>query len=210
MAGLLFPGSNASLFDDVWASDDDGASWARVIEHAGWDAREGETGGVGVVVGGGGEEEAITLLGGEAGYTPGKFFADVWTSKDGAAWTERRTKAEWAGFGAGSLWNLKGRSGHIVAKQEAEAAGGNATLWLAGGYLGLHDVWCLGGVRGAADLEREWQRVGDAPWAGRYDHILVPFAGKLVMLGGENSAFGTGGPYYNDVWTATMPPCPAP
>jgi hypothetical protein len=32
--------------------------------------------------------------------------------------------------------------------------------------------------------------------------------GSIVLLGGEASLFGTGGPYFNDVWMLPTPACP--
>lgn len=198
--GLLPPAGKpgaTTLFNDVWLSKDEGKTWSIATPAAPWPAREGESGGSGVVIG---DDEELALMGGEAGYFPDSFFSDVWTSREGLNWTMRAEKAEWTD---GGLWNKKGRSGHIVAKQTTP---GGDVLWLAGGYLGKHDVWCIGNVKTAADLARPWTLVGEAPWKGRYDFGLTVIGGdQLVMFGGENSALGFGGPYYNDVWIAQLP-----
>lgn len=205
--GLLPPaGFGTTIFNDVWVSSDEGASWELATAQAPWAAREGFTGqssGMDIVIGG----SSLTVMGGENGYLPWGYFGDVWSSEDGATWVQRREKAEWAGFSSRSIWNLKGRSGHIVASEQKND--GTTTLWLSGGYLGRSDVWCLSGVQTAADLERPWTRVSkSSPWAGRYDHVMAVVDKKLIMFSGENSAAGIGGPYYNDVWSADLEDCP--
>merc|ERR1712070_1079433 len=88
--GLLPPaGFNTTLFNDVWGSSDEGASWHRVTEKAAWPAREGFTGqssGNDVVVAG----SSLAVMGGEKGYLPWSYFSDIWTSEDGANWTLQR------------------------------------------------------------------------------------------------------------------------
>ena len=42
--------------------------------------------------------------------------------------------------------------------------------------------------------------------AGDYD--MVALNGSIALLAGESSLFGTGGPYYNDVWLLEQPMCP--
>lgn len=123
-------------------------------------------------------------------------------------WVQQQKTAQWSGVTGGSIWNLKGRAGHIVASQTHED--GSQTLWLSGGYLGRSDVWCLGGVRKASDLSRPWTRIAKkSPWHGRFDHEMHVVGNKLVLYSGEDSALGFGGPYFNDVWSAELEPCPA-
>jgi len=192
--GLLPPaGFGTTIYNDVWSSADEGATWSLVTEKAQWDKREGFSGqssGNAIVIGG----KTLSIIGGEKGYLPTGFFGDVWTSEDGANWTEQVKTAEWAGISGGSIWDIKGRSGHIVAQSEG-------TLWLAGGYLGRNDVWCSK----TSSLGAKWVNVDKkSSWAGRYDHLLAVVGSKLVLFGGEDSAAGTGGPYYNDVWSADI------
>lgn len=206
--GLLPPaGFHTKLFNDVWVSADDGATWKCVLQNAAWQAREGFTGqssGNDVVVAG----ASLSIIGGEKGYLPWGFFSDIWTSEDGAEWTLQRKAAEWAGFSGGSIWNLKGRSGHIVASQRHDDA--STTLWLSGGYLGRSDVWCRN-VRNASDLGGPWTLVAKtSPWHGRFDHMMQVVGDQLIIYSGENSAAGIGGPYFNDVWAANLIPCPNP
>lgn len=163
-----------------------------------WKPREGFSGqssGNAIVIGG----KTLAIFGGERGYLPWRFFGDVWTSEDGANWTEQSKKAGWAGISSGSLWDVFGRSGHIVAQSEG-------TLWLMGGYLGRSDVWCVS--TSGAEMTGQWVNVAKkSPWPGRYDHLLAVVGKKLVLFGGENSAAGFGGPYYNDVWSADITAC---
>jgi hypothetical protein len=203
--GLLPPaGFNTTLFNDVWVSNDEGATWECVAERTLWPAREGFTGqssGNDVVIAG----SSLAVMGGEKGYLPWSYFSDIWTSEDGANWTLQRKAAEWTGFSGGSIWNLKGRSGHIVASQHHHD--GSATLWLSGGYLGRSDVWCLR-VQSAADLARPWTRVAKkSPWHGRFDHMMQVVGDQLILYSGENSAAGIGGPYFRDVWTTKLEAC---
>jgi hypothetical protein len=204
--GLLPPaGFGTTLFNDVWVSNDEGKTWELATADAGWAAREGFTGqssGNDVVVAG----ESLVIMGGEQGYFPTGFFGDIWSSKDGVEWVQRREKTEWTGFSSESLWNLKGRSGHIVTSQKKED--GSSVFWLSGGYLGMSDVWCLN-VRSVDDLSNPWTRVAKtSPWHGRFDHMMVVVGNKLVLFAGENSAAGFGGPYFNDVWAADLEDCP--
>jgi len=203
--GLLPPaGFHTKIFNDVWVSADEGVTWKRVLTNAAWHAREGFTGqssGNDVVVAG----KWLSIMGGEKGYLPWSYFSDIWTSDDGANWTLQRKKAEWAGLSGGSIWNLKGRSGHIVASQRHSDE--STTLWLSGGYLGRSDIWCLN-VHNIADLGRPWTLVAKkSPWHGRFDHMMQVVGDQLVIYSGENSAAGIGGPYFNDVWTATLEAC---
>eukprot|EP00756_Hemistasia_phaeocysticola_P022305 Hpha_TRINITY_DN15826_c1_g2::TRINITY_DN15826_c1_g2_i1::g.190076::m.190076 len=198
--GLLPPaGFGTTLYNDVWVSSDLGATWTLATPSAQWGKREGFSGqssGNAIVIGG----QSLAVIGGEKSYLPTGFYGDVWTSEDGANWTQQTKTAAWAGLSGGSVWELKGRSGHIVAQSEG-------TLWLAGGYLGRNDVWCINATKGS-DMSGDWVRVAKkSPWAGRYDHLLAVVGNKLVLFGGENSAAGFGGPYYNDVWSADITAC---
>jgi len=206
--GLLPPaGFHTTLYNDVWVSKDEGSTWNLVNASPSYAAREGFTGqssGNAVVIGG----KSLAIMGGERSYLPTGFFSDIWTSEDGASWTLRKEHAEWTGWSGGSLWNLKGRSGHIIASQSN--TDGSSTLWLSGGYLGRSDVWCLGNVRNASDLSRPWYRVASkSPWHGRFDHMMTVVRNQLLVFSGENSAAGIGGPYYNDVWAAELEECKA-
>lgn len=206
--GLLPPAAqNATLFNDVWASSDDGANWELVTAKAAWKAREGFTGqssGNDIVIAG----ESLGVFGGEEGYFPDFYFADIWTSEDGANWVKQREQADWAGEGGGDpLWQKKGRSGHIMASQAMPD--GSQTLWLSGGFLKQQDVWCLGNVRSPKDLSRTWTLVAnESAWPGRFDHMMVVLGDELILYGGEDSAGGIGGNYFNDVWSSKLEPCP--
>ena len=69
-----------------------------------------------------------------------------------------------------------------------------------------HDAYCLP----AGDASAEWITLPAAPWKGRFDYDMVVLNGSIVLLAGEASLFGFGGPYYNDVWRYDPPSCQGP
>ena len=76
-------------------------------------------------------------------------------------------------------------------------------------YDGRSDIWCID-VKTAADQARPWTRLAkSSPWHGRFDHMMQVVGDQLIAYGGENSGAGIGGPYYNDVWSATLEACPS-
>ena len=78
-------------------------------------------------------------------------------------------------------------------------------LFTFGGY-GLpmkHDAYCLAEGNASA----KWRTLPSAAWKGRFDYDMVEVNGSIVLLGGEASLFGTGGPYFNDVWLLESPSC---
>jgi hypothetical protein len=168
--------------NDVWVSTDQGKTWTEATASAPWPAREGLQKLTSLY----GDNKTIILTSGEAGYT-GPYFNDVWGSTDGANW-ELLNKAP--GFSK--------RSGNLLLN-----VGG--ALFTFGGY-GLpmkHDAYCLPAGNAAA----EWKHLENAPWHGRFDYDMELVNGSIVLLGGEASLFGTGGPYYNDVWAYSTPKC---
>merc|ERR1711861_33976 len=172
--GLLKPIGNGTVFNDVWVSQDHGKRWKRLLQHAPWPAREGLQKLTALYNG------TIVLTAGEAGYF-GPYYNDVWGSEDGSSWTLFNQAA---GFSK--------RSGNLLLNV-------NEDLYTFGGY-GLpmkHDCYCLpkGGLGG------KWHQLAKAPWHGRFDYDMVFFNNSIVLLAGEASLFGTGGPYFNDVWT---------
>lgn len=69
-----------------------------------------------------------------------------------------------------------------------------------------HDVYCLSAQSPA---NAHWKQLEDAGWKGRFDYDVEPLQnGSLVLLGGEASLFGFGGPYFSDVWILDQPKCP--
>eukprot|EP00966_Prymnesium_polylepis_P124649 2882823-Prymnesium_polylepis.1 len=96
-----------------------------------------------------------------------------------------------------------------------------------------HDAYCLPPSTASA----EFVKLPSAPWRGRFDYDMAEVRsaqacracahayrvrsslritlhasplqvnGSIVLLGGEASLFGTGGPYFNDVWVYDAPAC---
>jgi len=68
-----------------------------------------------------------------------------------------------------------------------------------------HDAYCLP----AGNASRAWQTLPVAPWHGRFDYDMEVLSNgsTIVLLGGEASLFGAGGPYFNDVWAYDIEGC---
>lgn len=183
--GLLKPIGDGTVFNDIWKSADLGATWSLLSAAAPWAPREGLqklTAPYTLA-----NQSAIVLTAGEAGYF-GPYYNDVWSTTDGANWTLLN--------GATSFSK---RSGNLLLN-----VGG--ALFTFGGY-GLpmkHDVYCLPPSTPSA----EFIKLTSAPWHGRFDYDMVEVNGSIVLLGGEASLFGAGGPYFNDVWLYDSPSCP--
>ena len=93
------------------------------------------------------------------------------------------------------------RSGNLLLRVDG-------SLFTFGGF-GVpmkHDAYCL--PRGAG-ADAAWLKLEKAPWHGRFDYDMALVNGTIVLLGGEASLFGTGGPYFNDVWQWDAPTCAA-
>lgn len=181
--GLLAPLGNGTLFNDVWASTD-GKAWELVTTAAPWAAREGLQKLTAIHNG------IMVLTAGEAGYT-GPYFNDFWGTSNGKDWTLLNEHADFTA-----------RSGNLLM-----SAGGN--LYTFGGF-GLpmkHDAYCLP----AGNANQSWTTLPSAPWHGRFDYDmeLLSNGSTIVLLAGESSLFGTGGPYYNDVWAYDVTGCQA-
>jgi N-acetylneuraminic acid mutarotase len=181
--GLLKPIGNGTVQNDVWVSDDLGKSWSMATAAAPWPAREGLQKLTALY----GSEDMIVLTSGEAGYS-GPYFNDVWGTTDGANWSQL---SQGATFSA--------RSGNLMINLDG-------ALYTFGGY-GVpmkHDGYCLpAGASGFSD----WVKLGEAPWHGRFDYDMVVANGSIVLLAGEASLFGAGGPYFNDIWAYELPKC---
>jgi len=175
------------LWNDVWKSRDQGASW-RKVGTAPWPAR----GYFQAVT----KDGAMFVLGGQnqrSGQSS-EFFNDVWSSRDGKTWRLLTADAPWtarAGLSAivfkGWIYVLGGSNGDDVA------IGGS-------GREVFDDVW-------RSRDGTSWQLVtADAPWPARAGAAVVQKQGYLYVLGGEDGFLCTAGPaglecpYFNDVW----------
>jgi PKD repeat protein len=212
---ILMGGWNGygGIYNDVWWSTDDGATWTEVNASAGWTTRYGHSS---VVM----PDGSIVLMGGYP-YTN-----DVWRSTDyGATWTEMNASAGWTpryyhtsvAMPDGSIVLMGGDTGGLVNDvwrsadngitwTEMNASAGwtpryfhtsvampDGSIVLMGGYtLGIaNDVWR------SADDGATWTLVNaSAGWPVRYSHSSVAMPdGSVVLLGGYPST--------NDVWRFT-------
>jgi len=150
----------ATLFyNDVWRSED-GASWTRITENAGWSAR-GMIGGQAVLNG------RMWLLGGGTYDTPEvparEFNNDVWSSADGVTWRQDLAEAPW-----------EPRQFHDVAAWDGK-------LWVIAGYHvgNLADVWY------SADGQT-WLELPNTPWAARHASSIFVHQDALWVVTGNN------------------------
>ena len=112
----------------------------------------------------------------------------VWGTTDGENWTLLNAHADFSA-----------RSGNLLL-------GTQERLFTFGGF-GVpmkHDGWCLP----SGNASQPWIELPSAPWHGRFDYDMTLLANgsTIVLLAGEASLFGTGGPYFNDVWAFDVPP----
>ena len=157
---LIMGGSGDSIIiaNDVWRSTNNGATWTRVAEHAGWTERYYHTGTVA-------PDGCIVVMGGMD--TDGTR-NDVWKSIDkGITWEQLTANAWWSPrYGHTSVITLDGN------------------ILLAGGYddNGLkNDVWksTNGGI--------SWTQITpNADWAARFNHASVMTSdGSIIIMGGS-------------------------
>jgi len=108
--------------------------------------------------------------------------SEVWSSTDGATWTEEVAEAPWFG---------RHTAGYVVH---------NGRMWVVGGDCiqrrYQNDVWS------SAD-GIQWDLVTDrVPWADRVLHYTVAFDGKIWVMGGQTlPQFAPAEEiFYDDVW----------
>jgi len=214
-------GSGAYL-NDVWRSTDNGVTWTRMAEHAGWSARFCPTS---VVL----SDGSIVVMGG-IGSDDRK--NDVWRSTDNGAtwrlmtehagWSPRYTQSSvampddsivlmggndrnpindvWRSVDKGVTWTLVNASAGWSGRNcPISVVMPDESIVLMGGYGGtlMNDVWR------STDSGSTWVQVKTvAEWSGRYGHNAVAMPdGSIVLLGGV-FGYSTGNPsnYKNDVW----------
>jgi hypothetical protein len=185
--------STTVLYGDVWKSADLGATWTKVADGNGgppiWDARayfgavtfRGRM----FVIGGQNFDTVPNPIfpDGCAALPPGvpclpfipnsTFFADVWSSKDGARWEPETLDAPWAGRAGLSAVVHKGAIYVLAGSQGDDASTGGS------GRVLFDDVWM-------SRDGRLWEEVvGAGPkWAPRAGAAVVSKGGYLYVLGG--------------------------
>ena len=200
------------IYQDVWKSSDRGESWEKVSGPAEWPARayfqavrhRGR-----IVVLGGQNFDTLPNPGFPQNCPPSpvpcfpfipasKFFADVWSSEDGANWVPETENAGWAGRAGLSAVVLRGEIYVFGGSQGDDASTGGQ------GRVLFNDVWK------SRDGEHWTPVTKSAPWAPRAGGAAVVKDGYIYLLGGERGF--TCGPvpaplgvperdlYFNDVW----------
>lgn len=159
------------IYRDVWNSSD-GIHWQQVHLHEPYWPQRGMIGGAAVLNG------RIWILGGGTYDTPTtpkrKFFNDVWSSSDGARWTQHTSHAPWA------------------PRQYHDVAAFDGQLWVMEGYCeasgNRNDVWhSSDGVN--------WTEVPKTPWVPRHAASVYIYRDALWMVTGNNLT--------SDVWKLT-------
>lgn len=201
----------------IWRSSD-GANWDLVTEHAPWTARYGSGAAV--------FEDKLLLFGGVDASSPDAHFSDLWTTADGANWTEvptnehRLTRKFPILFAFDDQVHIAGSGiDHGTTDLWSSPNGSAWTLWpytascyyrsLSGGVSFNGAMWLVGGEEASGlrdDVLRStdgknWERaVADAPWPARSAHNVVVHEGTLWLMAGEDRDQGI---TYNDVWRST-------
>lgn len=154
-----------TAYNDVYSSAD-GVSWKLVTPQAGWSPR-GQI--IGQVVYGG----KMWIIGGGT-YDVRTYLNDVWSSSDGATWTQVTSAAPWAGrqfhnvaVFADKMW--------VVAGGTAASEGGSTDVWYS--------------TDGS-----NWVNLPNTPWIERHAASVWVSENALWFGCGSNVAV------YNDIW----------
>ena len=212
------------IYGDVWKSSDRGVTWSRTVA---WNSENGDDqpmwrprayfgavshrGRIFVFGGQNFETQPNPIFPDGCGALPpgipclpvipnSTFFADVWSSKDGAVWTPETVNAPWegrAGLSAvvhnGAIFLLGGSQGDDVS------TGGT-------GRILFDDVWMSRDGRNWKEVKSKGPK-----WAPRAGAAVVSKNGYIYVLGGERGfscGFDLASPcqpatdtlYFNDVW----------
>lgn len=170
--------------NDVWRSEDQGASWSEMERPEDpnppwwfW-PRQNHSG---VVL----SDGSIVLMGGSG-------MNDVWRSEDqGASWTRVTREAEWSGRSGGPAV--------VVLPDDSILLMGGLTIdWTIEGEKREYksDVWR------STDQGATWTEVtANAPWRGREGHTAVALPdGSIVLMGGSYWHSDEDRDIFNDVW----------
>lgn len=186
--GALVPEWNNHITtNEMWSSDDDGATWTQDAAHddapptTGPGARWTRRHTAGWTVAG----NYLYVIGGDFD----NVISDTWRTSldDGLTWERRSASAGWGGRFLHMTGSLAGNL-YVMGGQTS----------LASRAFALKDVWR------STDQGTTWTQLADAPWAARgMVYELAEYKGYLWLVGG--GTYGpTGSPvdrdYYNDVW----------
>ena len=164
------PSGPGGYRNDVWASDDLGATWRLVVEHAEWSPRDA----LAVVRL---EDDSLLLLGGHDGASDAsQWHADVWHSTDG-----------------GRSWKLKTNAAEFTPRSAHAVAVVDGVIYTMGGWSVnglLNDVWK------SSDQGSTWTSLGESPWEPRWWFSALSFNGAVYVVGGLDQ----NGNDLNDVW----------
>jgi RHS repeat-associated protein len=172
--------SGGSQKNDVWRSQDNGATWSLVTANAGWSARSGHSS---VVM----PDGSIVLMGGSENMSSGSQKNDVWRSEDnGATWSLVTANAGWSGRAGHSSVVMP--DGSIVLMGGGEDPSGGSQK---------NDIWR------SQDNGATWSLVtANAGWSARTGHSSVVMPdGSIVLMGGGEDLSGSS--RKNDVWRST-------
>lgn len=155
---------------------------------------------------------------------------DVWSSPDGASWTQEVANAPWAARNAhtvtsfnGKLWLMGGQTSGSSSRRNDIWSSSNGTTWVQevanapwparGSHeVVVHDnkLWLIGGVDTSSNDLTDiwsspdgitWTQVTNSPsWPSRHGFSTASFDGKLWVLGGIVNNWGT---FANDIWSST-------
>ena len=167
---------NMSLYNDVWRSTDEGATWTEMTPHAAWTGRNSPSS---VVM----PDGSIILTGGSDGWFV--FENDVWRSTDeGATWTRVTADGGWVP-----------RCGHTTVVTP------DGSIVLMGGYEDMrftNDVWR------SADSGKTWQQMNANPgWSARNGQTTAVMPDGSILLMGGNDDVDFVPSLSNDVWRST-------
>lgn len=173
--------------NEVWRSDDLGATWTAVLPHdpappdSGPGARWAPRHTAGWLVHPHDGAPQLTVVGGDIYHVS----SDTWRSPDGVTWEQVSAAAPW-----------HGRVLQIAGSHDG-------ALYVLGGQLDVEDPdTALRDVWRSDDGGASWTQLADAPWAPRgmvYD--AVSHAGRLWVVGGGTYAADTADrAFRSDVW----------
>ncbi len=166
-------GNSGNVYNDVWMSADNGASWTQMTASAGWSPRHSFSS---LVM----PDGSVILMGGSEG-TDDQNKNDVWRSTDyGATWTL---------VNAGAAWTVnKGHGSVVMPDGSIVLMGGDAANSVS---TINHNVWR------STDNGTTWTLVNAAPgWTARsyLTSVVMPDSSIILMGGSANDGLK------NDVW----------